>query len=621
MAGQLSISFGQYSDKGCKHINQDFHGTYIPDEPQLSSKGVAIAVADGISSSDVSHIASQACVIGFLEDYFCTSEAWSVKKSVQRVLSATNAWLYSQTRQSRYCYDMDRGYVCTLSAMVIKSSTAHVFHVGDTRIYRLRDREMEQLTHDHRLWVSPDKSYLSRAMGIDSNLELDYISLPVEKGDIFLFATDGVYEHVSSSFMLNAIDDSDDDLNVIAKAIVDAAYRQGSEDNLTLQIIRIEDLPAQDANEFFQSLLNQPLPPLLEARMQFEGYTIVRQLHASSRSHVYLAVDNETQDQVAIKIPSIDRRGDPAYMERFMMEDWIAKRIHDAHVLKPCLQTRKRNFLYIVTEFIEGQTLSQWMIDHPRPDMEAVRGIVVQIVKGLRAFHRLEMLHQDLRPDNIMIDRFGRVKIIDFGSASVAGILEMNAAVARSTILGTAQYTAPEYFLGEEGCARSDQFSLGVIAYQMLTGNLPYGAEVAKCKTKIAQTKLRYADIRYDHPDIPAWVDDAVRKAVHPNPYKRYEDLSEFVFDLHHPNQAFLNKNRPALLERNPAAFWKGVSLILAMIVLALLFALNHHDASAAPDQEWLEPDGFLTPALRKKEIQNVRKRLFWKNRTLVMRA
>ncbi|WP_340124631.1 protein phosphatase 2C domain-containing protein [Methylobacter svalbardensis] len=98
----------------------------------MSSKGIAIGLADGISSSDVSHIASQAAVTGFLEDYFCTSEAWSVKKSVQRVLIASNSWLYAQTRQSRYCYDMDRGYVCTLSAMVIKSTTAHIFHVGDS---------------------------------------------------------------------------------------------------------------------------------------------------------------------------------------------------------------------------------------------------------------------------------------------------------------------------------------------------------------------------------------------------------------------------------------------------------------------------------------------------------
>src|SRR5437868_6118704 len=135
---ELKISVGQYSDRGRMEINQDFHGACLPREPQLSSKGVAIAVADGIGSSRVSQVASQFAVTGVLEDYYCTSEAWSVKTSVERVLTATNSWLYSQTQKSQHRHDMERGYVCALSAVVIKSTTAHVFHVGDTRVYHLR---------------------------------------------------------------------------------------------------------------------------------------------------------------------------------------------------------------------------------------------------------------------------------------------------------------------------------------------------------------------------------------------------------------------------------------------------------------------------------------------------
>lgn len=569
---QLTVSIGQYSDKGRKAINQDFHGAYIPEQPQLTSKGVAVALADGISSSDVSHFASQAAITGFLEDYFCTSEAWSVKKSVQRVLTANNAWLYAQTRQSQYCYEKDKGYVCTLSALVLKSATAHIFHVGDSRIYRLHGGGLEQLTNDHRLWVSNEKSYLSRAMGMDSHLEIDYQSLSVEIGDTFILATDGVYEHVSPGFISDTVNHRlGNDLNAAAKAVADAAYRQGSTDNLTIQIVRIDALPNPDAKELYQSFTELPFPPLLEARMPFDGYTIIRELHASSRSHVYLALDQENEAPVVLKTPSIDLRGDPAYLERFLMEDWIARRINNPHVLKPCAQTRKRHYLYIATEFIDGQTLKQWMTDHPHADIETVRGIVEQIAKGLRAFHRLEMLHQDLRPDNIMIDGSGTVKIIDFGSTRVAGVMEMVAPIEQNPILGTAQYTAPEYFIGEQPSPRSDLFSLGVITYQMLTGKLPYGAEVAKCRTKAAQSKLMYASMRHPHLAIPAWVDDAVKKAVHPNPYRRYEDLSEFLFDLRHPNRAFLNKTRPPLLERDPVTFWKGVSCILALIIVALL--------------------------------------------------
>jgi serine/threonine protein phosphatase PrpC/predicted Ser/Thr protein kinase/ribosomal protein L39E len=568
---QLTISIGQCSDKGRKEINQDFHGVSIPEEPYLSSKGIAIALADGISSSEVSQIASEAAVSGFLEDYFCTSETWSVKKSAQCVLMATNSWLHSQTRQSQHRYDKDKGYVCTLSAMVIKSTTAHIFHVGDTRIYRLRGEALEQLTEDHRFWVSQDKSYLSRALGMGAQLEIDYQDLQVEPGDVFLFATDGVYEYAESHFIVNTINACSDDLDQAAKAMVAEALRRGSTDNLTAQVIRVDTLPDQNAGEIYQQLTELPFPPVLDARMRFDGYKIVREVHVSSRSHVYLAVDEESGAQLILKTPSIDMRADAAYLERFLMEEWIARRINNAHVLKPCLQTRKRNYLYLVTEYVEGQTLTQWMIDHPEPDMEIVRGLTEQIAKGLYAFHKLEMLHQDLRPDNIMIDKTGTVKIIDFGSARVAGILEMTPFAERNNLLGTAQYTAPEYFLGEAGTARSDLFSLGVMTYQMLTGKLPYGAEVARSRTRSAQNKLKYVSALNDDREIPVWVDEVLRKAVHPNPYKRYDELSEFIFDLRHPNKAFLNKTRPPLLERNPVAFWQGVSLILTVIIAVLL--------------------------------------------------
>ena len=139
------------------------------------------------------------------------------------------------------------------------------------------------------------------------------------------------------------------------------------------------------------------------------------------------------------------------------------------------------------------------------------------------------------------------------------------------SILGTAKYSAPEYFLGETGSARADIFSLGVITYQMLTGQLPYGTQVAKTRTKAAQHKLHYRTIVKDERQIPIWVDAAIRKAVHPNPYKRYQEAAEFIYDLRHPNPVFLNKTRPPLIEQNPVLFWQAVSLILGIIVLLLL--------------------------------------------------
>ena len=210
-----------------------------------------------------------------------------------------------------------------------------------------------------------------------------------------------------------------------------------------------------------------------------------------------------------------------------------------------------------------------------KPELEAVRRIVEQIGKGLQAFHRMEMLHQDMRPENIMIDITGTVKIIDFGSTRVAGVAEMAAPTERTHPLGTVQYTAPEYFLGEPGSMRSDIFSLGVIACQMLTGKLPYGAEAARARTRAAQRKLRYRSSLDEHRDIPAWIDLVLRKAVHPDPHQRYAELSEFIYDLRHPNKELMNEKGPALAERNPLVFWQCVCFVLTIVIAILLFKLN----------------------------------------------
>ncbi len=571
MNKQLTISTGQYSSSGKKDINQDFHGVFIPEEPVLSSKGIAVAIADGISSSDVSQIASETAVKSFLQDYYCTSDSWSVKTSAQRVLKATNSWLYAQTRNSPYRHNKDKGYICTFSAIVFKSNTAHLFHSGDSRIYRLADGQLEQLTTDHRRKVSPELSYLTRGLGIHDHLEIDYSTFQIHEDDTFVLATDGVYEYLSEKIIAEAIYKAENQLDQLAKDLIEQAYKAGSDDNLTLQIVKVNSLSELNLIEVQEQINSLPPAPTLQPRKDFDGFHVLRELYISSRSHVYLAQDGQSGEKVVIKTPSAEMRNNEEYLENFLMEEWIAKRLNNAHILKAVESNRKRNYLYAVTEYIEGKTLAQWMIDNPSPDIDMVRSIVEQIAKGLQAFHRQEMVHQDLRPNNVMIDLTGTAKIIDFGSTKVAGITEIRK--TNEGIVGTAQYTAPEYFLGETGTTQSDLFSLGIITYQMLSGRLPYGTNIAKTNNARSQQRLVYSPLLSNEKlknenNIPGWIDDAIKKAVDINPTKRYTEVSEFIHELKQPNPRFLSKSRPPLIERNPVLFWQGVSFILICIVI-----------------------------------------------------
>jgi len=566
MGTKPKLTIGQYSEAGRKEANDDSYGVTIPEAPLIETKGVAMAIADGVSSCAGAKEASESCIKSFLDDYYGTHESWTVTTSVGRILSALNRWLYGQG-QARTASGRG-GLVTTFSGLILKSATAHLFHVGDSRIYHLRDETLEQLTSDHRVYMAKGKEYLGRAMGADLHVEIDCSSLAVSAGDVFIFTTDGVHDYIAEKDMVGLVRDYTDNLGAAAHEIVKTAHDNDSPDNLTCQIVRIDDPGVEDEAGHYKRLQALPFPPDLEPGHILDGYRILRELHASNRTQVYLAEDEETGEKVVIKTPSINFVDDPVYLEMFTREEWVGRRLSSPHVLKIVEQKRRRRFLYYLAEYVEGETLRQWMDAHPRPQLSDVRPIIEQLARGLRAFHRREMIHQDIKPENIVIDKAGTVKIIDFGSTKIAGLGEVATLLKNSGPLGTRGYTAPEYFLNEPGSNRSDIFSLGAIAYEMLTGALPYGDGFS---SRRAVAKASYTPANFHAPDIPDWVDAALAKALNIHPSRRYGTLSEFLADLDRPNPGFLGlKSRP-LIERNPVAFWKAVALLMFGLSIFLL--------------------------------------------------
>jgi serine/threonine protein phosphatase PrpC len=563
-----AISIGQHSDAGRKPRNDDSYGVVIPDAALLEIKGIAIAIADGMSSSEAAKIASETCVKTFLQDYYATHPSWTVKTSVGRVLSSVNRWLHGQSQAN---YMSDRGMVSTFSGLVLKSATAYLFHAGDSRIYLMRDGSIEQLTRDHRVRVSREREYLSRAVGIDTELEIDYRKAPLEAGDVLIFTTDGVHDFLRDSQILEMLRAAPDDLDDAARRIVQAAFANGSPDNLTCQIVRVDDPGKLDETAHLDKLSILPFPPELARGMSFEGYRILRELHLSKRTQIYLAEDETSGEKVVLKTPSINYADDLDYIEMFTKEEWVGLLVDDPHVLAIRRPARVRRSLYYVMEYCEGQTLRQWMHDNARPHLETVRVIVEQIAQGLRAFHRKEIIHRDIKPENVLIDQNGTVKIIDFGSVHVAGLEESAAPAGKPGLVGTLDYTAPEYHMGEAPTDRSDIYSLGVIAYELVTGKLPYGRGFASRRDV---GRLNYISASTFNDSIPPWFDAALAKAVHWRPSDRTEALSALVMDMRRPNLNNSDRPRP-ILERNPVGFWRAIAVVLAIINVLLIYRLS----------------------------------------------
>jgi len=565
MADVLQVKAGQHTNAGIKPHNEDSCGIYIAKGASLTHKGIVAVTADGVGSSEAGREASEHCVKAFIDDYLSTPMSWSVHTSGERIIKSLNSWLYNQG-QARYASELS--LATTLAILILKSTTAHVFHVGDSRVYHIRNGNIKRLTKDHRLVIDKNKSYLARAMGGEHDVHFDYTKLLLEVDDTFVLTTDGVHEFIDDATIMKLA--GEDDAEAAAQQIVKAALAAGSDDNLTAQVLRITQLPNQDENEYYKKLTSLPFPPPLEAGQELDGYKIIKELHASNTIQVYLAEDIESGDTVVLKTPSINFEDDPVYIDKFLHEVWVGRRIDNPHVFKVLQLKRERSCIYYVTEYLEGQSLAQWILDHPKPDLEKVRNMISQMIKGLRAFHRKEMVHRDIKPENIMVDQHGMIKIIDFGSVRVSGLEEIHTPIQQSQIEGTANYIAPELFDGYEATPKSDMYALGVTIYEMLSGgHFPYG----KLEEAKPHKHYDYISIRKYNDDVPVWMDRAIQKAVSKNPERRYDSFSEFEHDLSNPNPEFMKAGVP-LIERNPIGFWKGLAVISILLNVILILTL-----------------------------------------------
>ncbi|WP_416307266.1 protein kinase domain-containing protein [Neptunicella sp. SCSIO 80796] len=559
---KLQLEFGGYTTAGSKSENQDAFAAYHPDGDILEHKGALAAIADGVSACRQAQLASVTCVTNFIDDYLATPETWSVKRAAARVLRGLNLWCLGHRSTH---YDQQSDMITTFSGVVFKSTCAHLFHVGDSRIYRCQDGNLEQLTRDHKHFQG-NNSYLTRAVGIDPHLDVDYRGVDLQRHDLFLFTTDGVHDFISDKQINQLIKQDATDLEGLATRIVNQAEQAGSDDNLTCLIVRVVELPGYDINESYQQLTRLAIPPALEIGMKLEGYRVLQTLFNGTRSSLYKVINEDDDKIYGLKIPSDKFADDPVYLSGFAHEAWIGERIEHPNVMRIYHRSDKAKFLYHICEYIEGQTLRQWIVDNPRPSLEQVRAIIQQIITALRALQRLDMVHRDLKPENLMITSQGQVKLIDFGTVFVAGLAENQQHVKDEHPLGSVNYIAPEYLIANNSSHQSDIFSLAVICYEMLCGELPYPPFAYKDYIPKSFSEWQYQALNKHRTDLPLWVNLTLKKALQPHPDNRYQAFSEFEMDLLKPNKMMLQQAENApLIERNPLLFWK---LLCGLLVL-----------------------------------------------------
>ncbi|BAS68035.1 MAG: bifunctional protein-serine/threonine kinase/phosphatase [Gammaproteobacteria bacterium] len=563
---KLKLTINSYSIAGVKSENQDNCAYYVPDDQALEYKGIVSVIADGVSASARAKEASNCCVNSFLSDYYSTPDSWRTEHAAVKVISALNNWLYSQSVRN----GEESSMLSTLSVLIVKSNTAHIFHVGDSRIYRYRNDTLTQLTKDHVLNVNKKKTYLSRAIGFDLQVSVDYQTFDIQPQDLFLLTTDGVHDVLNKDTLQQYLSEG-----VNCESLVQKALDAGSEDNISAMFCQVKQLPEKNLDEAFDELTQKPVPPDLKKGIKINGFEVESLLVSSVKIQLYLAKNITTGELVALKTPSVNFEDDAQYLQYFMYEQWVGQRIQSPNVVKIHKSNAQDKFLAYAMEYIKGQTLRAWIDENPSPDMAVVLSIVKQIISGVRAFHRQEMLHCDLKPENIMIDEIGQIKLIDFGAARIAGVAELLSPIDTNNNQGTQGYTAPEVILQDEVSQASDQFSLGAIVYEMLAGCVPYEDKLDKNLSSKKLEKLLYDSILKHDPCVPIWIDGAVQKACSLNKADRYEVLSEFLYDLSHPNQALFSAKIAVDPERLLKKYRLFMALSFAVNIILLLFIIK----------------------------------------------
>ena len=565
----LALRFGGVSLCGPKPRNQDAFAARQPQSPNLRRhKGVALALADGVSSSRSSQEASQMAVLEFLDEYFSTAQTLSVSAAVAQVLRALNNWFCGHNQQLSDADD--NSLVTTFTAIVVKGQQAHVFHAGDSRAWLFRDGQLQQLTQDH-LRRHNGQWVLTRGLGIDRHLELAHQRVALQAGDLLMLSSDGLHGCLADA-TIGAVLGAQPDLEAAARALAEAAYAAGSQDNASCLLARVEQLPTETLADAQQRLSARKIPPVLRPGLKLDGYAVLEVLHSSTRSHLYRVRDPHTGQDLVLKAPSPRFADDLVYLAGFAREQWLGQQLLHPQILQTHPTPEHSQFLYGLCEYLPGQSLRQWIIDHPQPALSTVRKLLAQMIDGLRLLQRNGVVHRDIKSENLMIGADGKLTIVDFGTARVAGLDDLGSALDEDLPQGSVNYIAPEYLLEGLADSRSDLFSLACVVYEMLGGALPYDMDDSRYRQPSDYAAWRYRPLRRLRPDLPPWLDLTLRKATAPHPEYRHQAYSEFLQDMNRPSaEAERLARKQPLIERNPLRFWQGLSALLAALVLYLL--------------------------------------------------
>jgi len=562
----IKVSVGFVSETGPRKRNEDFAGAVFGPELPAPRRDVVAAISDGIGGAKGGREAAEIAVRGFLDGFCDLPETMEVRRAAAIVLNSLNGWIHSQGQRDGELMGMG----CTFTALVLRGRIAHVLHVGDTRAYRFSRDRLTLLTSDHVRPAGDNgrSNILIRALGVETELRLDYTSQVVAQHDRFLLCSDGVHAYLPADTIADILRErvSSEDT---ARALVAAALDAGSNDNSTALLLDVVGLETAEAADIGANITELPVIPVPQGGETIDGFVLKVLLSEGRYTRLFGAEDEVEGGEVALKFPKPLVATVDTYRAAFIREAWVGARVTSpwlGHTIE--LPPGRQTCLYTVMPLYQGELLETRLSRPPALGLEEGRNIAIKLARAAAALHRAGIIHRDIKPDNVILEREASLKLIDFGVVRIPGMED----APPQDIPGTPAYMAPEMFDGEAGNEASDIYALGVTMFRAFTGEYPYGNADAVSQPR----RDRPTPLSALRPDLPAWLQAALARAVAKDPAERFRDVTEFAVEMEAgPARAPLEIRRPqTLLERNPVRFWQGVAALLA---LALVISLWRH--------------------------------------------
>ncbi len=584
----FQVDVGQASQRGLRAHNEDFCAA-LPAPRSEPARGLIAAIADGVSAGGQGRAAAQTAVISLVQDFHAVPATWETTVALDRLIAAHNAWLADHNRRR----SDDASGLTTLTALVLHGHTWTAAHVGDTRAWLLRDGQLQQLTHDHALDHPDLGSRLTRALGLEDTLRVDFHQGALQVGDVLLLSSDGVHRTLKAARIAALLRDGPDgqaDVQALAETLVQAALDAGSPDNASALVLRVQGLAEQGLNDALLAGRQLPAAPRLKVGDRLDGMTVTALVADTGVHRLYQAREDASRALVAIKTLHESRAGDAEERAMLAHEAWLGAQVgppagaRDGGGFVRVRTPRDASAFYVVFDWHSGHTLEQLLEQRAGTGQafgadEVVAGAIA-VTRALARLHRQRVIHRDVKPANLHRGDDGQWRLLDLGAA----LSGREPAALRALRAGTPSYMNPEQWLdaadaATEGAghadAMSDLYALGVTLYRWLTGRLPYG-QIEPYQTQryrrdpVAPSRLR--------PDLPIWLDHVVLKAVARDRRQRFQTAEELLLALERgASRPLAAPPATPLVNRDPAALWQialavslGFNLLLVVWLLFL---------------------------------------------------